>query len=223
MAKSTIKNYLMVIGIVVIGFTAPFLGHAEPRLNGIPTNFKEQVESLLRARGLHTQAAAGGQELGSRRPHKLLEMARDAQDSVIYMKQSDAIKYCKESSHVEQPAHLPSALDFAMIASRNCDSDRRLCGGKIFKSINQIPKDRSGNPEYPYNVIRASNVDGTYDGFYFSKASRSIFGGYSFWTSSKFPEKNSDSWIFNGNDGNLYNYANPDDTNAVICVSDTRE
>ncbi len=124
----------------------------------------------------------------------VLDLAKNADGSVIAMSQAEAFRYCVDSKNIAQPAHLPSARELAKLAARNCSTVAvgENCGAKGIV-------DSCDSSDNKCDQIYAVKDDGiTPDFFYYSFAGYrhpvGELGNNMFWSSS----------AFSGNIDNVY-------------------
>lgn len=133
-----------------------------------------------------------------------LDIARDMNGKVMYMNQSEAIKYC-----ANQGAHLPSARELAQLSMSlgakgivdSCGYDKRTC----------------------YKVDSIENADGSKDEFYFDYSGFEIptgdLGDKWLWSSSVKSFNPDFAFVFHRHFGSIV-YENGNYNNfAVLCVA----
>ena len=129
------------------------------------------------------------------------DIVRNNEGSILYMRQADAISYCKS-----QGQHLPSAREFAQLAQ------------------SQGAAGISEKAKPGYYQVNATNADGKADTFYFSSAGYNRpagdLGKYTLWSSSINSNQGETEFLFFANSGDVYWDTNGYHTSdhAVLCA-----
>jgi uncharacterized protein (TIGR02145 family) len=133
-------------------------------------------------------------------PPQFGDIARNADGSVRYMNQFDAVSYC-----ASQGMHLPRIRELAQLA---------VSLGAA--GISETPKDG-------YNLMTAKNADGKVDNFYFNyagyKRPQGDLGNNWFWSSSDYSDDPYFSYVFDGSNGVVYVDYGVTSYHAVRCVT----
>lgn len=189
MPRSICKIHLMILGLV-LGAT-------------INAQAAQQCRTVAECQARIAQDQATLRALQAGQAPTFLDIAKNADGTVKYMNQNDAIQYC-----TAQGAHLPSARELAQLSMS--------LGAKGIAEI------KSGKPDNSYYSINAKNADGSSDKFYFSNEGyqrpAGEMGNNWFWSSSVFSYSSYYAFFFSGYFGGVfsdsrYYYG------AVLCVS----
>ncbi|AZZ37057.1 hypothetical protein CIK05_09710 [Bdellovibrio sp. qaytius] len=162
---------ILIVNLIVIS------GYANNECNTLPEcqQLRTQLVNSLAAVDARIQVLQPSPQFGN------IVTTGDLNNKYYIMTQAEAIRYCKDSKKVQQPAHLPSARELAQFASRQCTFDilgKEPCGAA---GISETMKEG-------YSLVHAKNADGKVDSFYFSYAGYNrpfgIFNYPAIWSSS---------------------------------------
>ncbi len=152
----------MPLKIALLGFCAFFLNVAQAQ---------PVCGTISECNELISQANVRIAQINAIPELQFTEIATNADGSVKFMNQVDAIKYCRD-----QGGHLPTA--------------RELAWRSMLRQASGIAEIANGQPDLTYRRIRANNANGSQDDFYFSddgyERSPNDIGNHLFWSSSNF-------------------------------------
>ena len=135
------------------------------------------------------------------------DIARNADGSIRYMNQYDAVLYC-----ANQGKRLPSARELAQFSM--------TFGAKGILEMHDI---RNGDVPEGYHHVKAKNADGKDDSFYFNYAgyqpAKGDLGQSWLWSSSVDSEYSGFAYDLSGVYGDIDNFNRTIDNHAVRCAA----
>ena len=180
MAKSICRTHLMILSLALVA-----------TLNAQAQQLSPPCTSAADCRARIAQGQTTLNTFLAGQAPTFLDIVKDADGSVKYMNQYDAVQYC-----AAQGAHLPSARELA-----------RLSMSLGAKGISEVTAPK---PDISYYKISAKNADGSLDEFYFSyvgyQRPTSELGNNWFWSSSVGSVNSDFGFLLSGYGGDVFNY-----------------